>query len=146
MGPGTLGTAHAEQTGGLADGDETANEGPADTGGGPPGRVPSGHMRLLTRLWGSCSVAESDSLRPQGLWPAGLLCPRASPGTCPPPGDLPEPGTEPTSLWGPARAASLPLAPPGEPQGPPTPGETAGFRLPASEATGAPPCAPASPA
>ena len=36
----------------------------------------------------------------------------------PPPGDLPNPGTEPTSLTSPALAGkdSLPLAPPGQPQ------------------------------
>ena len=35
---------------------------------------------------------------------------------CPPPGDLPDTGTEPTSLMSPAlQAGSLPLAPPGKP-------------------------------
>ena len=37
---------------------------------------------------------------------------------CPHPGDLPNPGTEPTSLMSPALAVdSLPLAPPGKPFG-----------------------------
>ena len=36
---------------------------------------------------------------------------------CPPPGDLPKPGTEPASLRSPALAGgSLPLVPPGKPQ------------------------------
>ena len=37
---------------------------------------------------------------------------------CPPPGDLPDPGIELTSLMSPAlQAGSLPLAPPGKPEG-----------------------------
>ena len=35
---------------------------------------------------------------------------------CPPPGDLPDPGIEPTSLMSPAfKVGSLPLVPPGKP-------------------------------
>ena len=51
-----------------------------------------------------CSVV-SDSLRPHGLQPARLLCPwdfsrqeYCSGLPCPPPGDLPDPQTEPRSL------------------------------------------------
>ena len=37
---------------------------------------------------------------------------------CPPPGDLPDPGIEPTSLMSPAlQAGSLPTEPPGKPRG-----------------------------
>ena len=51
----------------------------------------------------------SDSWRPHGLQPARLLCPWDSPGRStgaglprPPPGGLPDPGTEPASLTSPA--------------------------------------------
>ena len=53
-----------------------------------------------------CSLVTvmSDSLQPHGLWPARLLCPGDfsrqeywSGLAFPPPGDLPEPGTEPMS-------------------------------------------------
>ena len=51
---------------------------------------------------------------PNGLWPARLLCPWDSPGKntgvglpCPPPGDLPNPGTEPESLISPALAGGF---------------------------------------
>ena len=56
----------------------------------------------------SCSIM-SNSVRPHGLQPARLLCPRGfsrqeywSGLPCPPPGDLPNPGIEPrsTSLQG----------------------------------------------
>ena len=61
----------------------------------------------------------SDCLRPHELWPAKLLCPRGfsrieywSGLSCPPPGDLPDPGIEPRS---PAlQADSLPSEPPGK--------------------------------
>ena len=60
----------------------------------------------------------SDSLGPYGLQPSSLLSPWASPGKntkwlpCPSPGDLPNPGTEPTSPVVPAlQADSLPLSP-----------------------------------
>ena len=59
----------------------------------------------------------------QGPRPTGLLCPWDSPGKntgvglpCPPPGDLPGPGTEPTSPVSSAlQADSLPLSPQGSP-------------------------------
>ena len=63
-----------------------------------------------------CSVV-SDSVRPHGLQSARLLCPWGfsrqeywSGLPCPPPGDLPNPGTEPRSpaLW----VDSLPSKPP----------------------------------
>ena len=65
-----------------------------------------------------------DSLWPHGLEPASLLCPCDSPGKnswsglpCPPPGDFPNPETEPASLLSPAlQASSSPLVPPGKPQ------------------------------
>ena len=66
----------------------------------------------------SVLLVESDSLRPRGLQPAGLLCPWDSPGrntqwaAFPPPGDLPDPGIEPASpAW---QADSLPLPPTGQ--------------------------------
>ena len=62
----------------------------------------------------------SDSLRPCGLQPARLLCPWGfsrqeswSGLPCPPPGDLPHPGTEPRT---PAlQVDALPSEPPGKP-------------------------------
>ena len=64
-----------------------------------------------------------DSLQPYGLQPARLPCPWASPLeywsglTCPPPGDLADPGIEPTSLISllNRQAGSLPLVPLGKP-------------------------------
>ena len=56
---------------------------------------------LLARL---VTLVVSDSLRPQGLQPARLLCPWDSPGkspgvvAMPSSGDLPGPGVEPASL------------------------------------------------
>ena len=56
----------------------------------------------------------SDSLQPHGLWPARLLYPwrfsrqeywSGLPG--PPPGDLPDPGIEPTFLMSPALAGGF---------------------------------------
>ena len=71
----------------------------------------------------SVSLVVSDSLQPHGLQPARLLYPwafsRQEPWSglpCPPPGALPDPGIELTSLVSPALAVgSLPLAPPGKP-------------------------------
>ena len=63
----------------------------------------------------------SDSLQPHGLWPTRLLCPRGfsrpeywSGLPCPPPGDLPDPGTEPRSPT--LQADSVPAEPPRKPQ------------------------------
>ena len=68
-----------------------------------------------------CSVGP-DSLRPHGLArqaPLSVGFPRqecCSGVPFPPPGDLPNPGMEPTSLASPAwQTGSLPLAPPGKP-------------------------------
>ena len=64
----------------------------------------------------ACSAASFgfDSLRPHGLQPARLLCPWGlsrqeywSGLPCPPPGDLPDPGIEPTSFMSPALAGGL---------------------------------------
>ena len=67
----------------------------------------------------SCSVV-SDSLQPHGLQPSRLLCPWEfsrqeywSGLLCPPPGDLPNPGTEPRSPT--LQVDSLPSEPPGKP-------------------------------
>ena len=57
----------------------------------------------------------SDSLRPDGLWPARLLCPWGFSRQeywngllCPPPGDLPDSGFEPTlTLMSPALAGGF---------------------------------------
>ena len=56
----------------------------------------------------ACSVT-SNSLQPYGLEPAWLLCPWAfsreeywSGLPCPPPGDFPNPGIQPSSLTSPA--------------------------------------------
>ena len=66
----------------------------------------------------NCSVV-SDSLQPHGLQPTRLLCPSGfsrqeywSGLPCPPPGDLPDPGTEPRSPV--LQANSLPTEPPGK--------------------------------
>ena len=79
------------------------------------------YCSLLSSL--SCAVLShsvvSDSLGPQELWPARLLCPWGfsrqeywSGLPCPPPGDLLNPGIEPRS---PAlQVDSLPSEPPGE--------------------------------
>ena len=63
----------------------------------------------------------SDSLRPYGLQPARLLCPWGfskqeywSEQLFPSPGDLPNPGIEPSSPT--LQADSLPSEPPGKPQ------------------------------
>ena len=62
----------------------------------------------------------SNSLRPHGPYPTRLLCPWGfsrqeywSGLPCPPPGDLPNPGTEPRSSA--LHADSLPSEPPGKP-------------------------------
>ena len=63
----------------------------------------------------------SDSLQPHGLWPTKFLCPLGFSRqeywrglTCPPPGDIPNPGIEPRS---PAlQADSLRSEPPGKPK------------------------------
>ena len=64
----------------------------------------------------------SDSLRPHGLYPARLLCPWGfsrqeywSGLPLPPPGDLPNPGTEPRSPT--LLVDSLPSEPPQKPEG-----------------------------
>ena len=61
----------------------------------------------------------SDSLQPQGLQPARLLCPLGfsrqecwSGLPCPPPGDLPNLGIEPTSASPALQVDSLPTEPP----------------------------------
>ena len=62
-----------------------------------------------------CSVASvrSDSLQPYRLQPARLLCSWDSPGKnigvgcLPPPGDLPNPGMEPSSFMSPALAGKF---------------------------------------
>ena len=68
----------------------------------------------------SCSVM-SDSLQPHGLQPASLLCPWGffrqeywSGLPCPPPGDLPRPGNEPSSPT--LQADSLQSEPPVKPK------------------------------
>ena len=68
----------------------------------------------------SCSVL-SHTLWPHGLQPARLLCPwrfssqeHWSGLSCPPPGDLPNPGIEPRSST--LQADSLPSEPPGKPK------------------------------
>ena len=71
-----------------------------------------------------CLVTQSchDSLQPHGLQPARLLCPwgvsRQQYGSglpCPPPGGLPDPGSEWTQ-GSTMQADSLPTEPPGKPQ------------------------------
>ena len=74
----------------------------------------------------------SDSLRPQGLQPAGLLRPRDSPGKNTGVGRyFPLRGISPTQGSNPHlsrllhwQAGSLPLAPPGKPRSPVDPGST----------------------
>ena len=65
-----------------------------------------------------CSVM-SKSLQPYGLWPGRLLCPWNFPSkntgvgcSFPPPGDLPNPGIELTSLASPALQVESLLAEP----------------------------------
>ena len=65
--------------------------------------VCTAHSAFVVLCCASCSVV-SNSLRCRGLWPARLLCPwgfsrqeYCSGSPCPPPGDLPNPGTEPRS-------------------------------------------------
>ena len=73
------------------------------------------HLRMCV-----CSVV-SDSLQPYGLWPAKFRSPWDSLGKnsrrqFPPPGDLPDSGTEPMSPASPAlQVDSLPLSPGGSP-------------------------------
>ena len=62
----------------------------------------------------SVTSVVSDSMQPYGLLPARLLCPWGpsrqeywSGLLCPPPGDLPDPGTEPASSVSPARQADF---------------------------------------
>ena len=81
--------------------------------------VTLGMMSLCVPVCLGCSVV-SDSLRPDGLWPARLLCPWGfsrpehwSGLPCPPPGDLPNPGIEPRS---PTLQDSLPSRSPGKPK------------------------------
>ena len=69
----------------------------------------SNHLYCSTELnishhWVLSHSILSDSLQPHGLWPARLLCPWGvsrqeywSGLSCPPPGDLPNPGIKPTS-------------------------------------------------
>ena len=64
------------------------------------------HVRLFAILWTvACQTPLSMAFSRQEYW-SGL--------PCPPPGDLPDPGTEPLSLVSPAAAGSLPLVPPGK--------------------------------
>ena len=63
----------------------------------------------------------SQTLQVNQLWPTSLLCPTDSPGKngsglpCSSPGDLTNPGIEPTSLMSPVlEADSLTLVPPGK--------------------------------
>ena len=82
------------------------------------------HFSFLEKKWKSESVSGpvmSDSLGPHGLKPARLLCPwefsrqeYQSGLSCPPPGDLPNLGTEPRSC--PFRAGSLLSGPAGKPK------------------------------
>ena len=67
------------------------------------------HVRLFVTPWTVAPQAPlSMGFSRQEYW-RGL--------PCPPPGDLPDPGTEPMALISPALAGgSLPLAPPGNPQ------------------------------
>ena len=77
----------------------------------PPGPSVNTHITSQTRV-STCAafshLVVSDSLRQHGLQPARFLCPRGfsrqeywSGLPCPPPGDLPNPWTEPRSstLW-----------------------------------------------
>ena len=65
----------------------------------------------------------SESLQPDRVKAIGLLCPWDSSGKnpgdglpCPPPGDLPDPGIEPTSACiSSLQVDSLPTEPPGKP-------------------------------
>ena len=75
-----------------------------------------GRYGLLKAILHACSVTSvmSNSLQPHGLQPARLLCPWGfsrqeywSGLPCPPPGDLPHPGTEPTSLMSPVLAGDF---------------------------------------
>ena len=86
---------------------------------GPTRRIALIYIHLLGYL--SRSVV-SDSLRSHGLQPARLLCPWGffrqeeywSGLPCPPPGNLPNPGTEHRSP--PLQTDSLPSEPPGKPK------------------------------
>ena len=74
--------------------------------------VPScfSHVRLFATLWTvACQAPLSMESSREEYW---------SGWPCPPPGDLPDPGIEPTSLMSPALADRffLPLVPPGKPK------------------------------
>ena len=76
--------------------------------------------RLNVIILSVSRLAVSDSLWPHGLWPARFLCPWGfsrqeywSGLPCPPPGDLPNPGTEPR--FPALQADSLSSEPPGKP-------------------------------
>ena len=81
--------------------------------------------QICTWKWGCWAVLSrsvvSDSLQPQGLYPARLLCPRGfsrqeywSGFQCSPPGDLPNPGIKPRSPT--LQPYSLASEPPGKPK------------------------------
>ena len=86
-----------------------------------------GYILLTTILHNVCakSLQLCPTLRPHGLQPTRLLCPRDFPGKnywsgllCPPPGDLPDLRIEPMSFmsnlhW---QVSSSPLVPPGKPR------------------------------
>ena len=81
--------------------------------------IPSALAFVMLSTVFSCS-AVFDSLQPHGLQPAGLLGPRRfsrqeywSEWSCPPPGDLSNPGIEPRSPT--LQVDSLPAEPPGKP-------------------------------
>ena len=87
-------------------------------------------------------VSYVTSIKPDSLWPPWTVAHQASlsrgfsrqefrsGSLCPPSGDLPNPGIEPTSLsllhW---HAGSLPLAPPGKTKEPRCPTKQPGLRL-----------------
>ena len=74
------------------------------------------HLLLLSHLVVSSSFAALWTVARQG--PLFMEFPRQeywSGLSCPPPGDLPNPGIEPQSLTSPALGGSLPLVPPGKP-------------------------------
>ena len=68
---------------------------------------PFSHVWLCVTLWTVAHQAPlSMEFSSQEYW-SGL--------SCPPPGNLPNPGIKPTSLMPPTLAGGLPLAPPGKP-------------------------------
>ena len=74
------------------------------------------HLLLFSHLVVSSSFAALWTVARQG--PLFMEFPRQeywSGLSCPPPGDLPNPGIEPQSLTSPALGGSLPLVPPGKP-------------------------------